>query len=67
VIEYFNSSFWMDAMMFLFEHRNLWWVGRVQCTFQSWELCLSAVGTNGMASALRNLECAESLSILSGK
>jgi hypothetical protein len=56
----------MDATVFSFEHRNLWWVGKVQCTFQSRELYPSAVGTDGMALALRNLECTESLSILSG-
>jgi hypothetical protein len=39
----------------------------VQCALQSQELCLSAVGTDGIALASWNLECAKTLSILSGK
>jgi hypothetical protein len=66
VIEYISSSFWMDAMVFSFVHRNLWWIGKVQCAFQSWELCSSAINIDSMASGLWNLECIESISILSG-
>jgi hypothetical protein len=54
-------------MVFSFEHRNLWWVGKVPCTFLSQEFCLSADSTNSMAAALRSLECTKSLSFLNGE
>jgi hypothetical protein len=48
----------MDAMIFLFVHRTFWWIGKVQCTFQSRELCSSGFVHDGLAVGLRDLECA---------
>jgi hypothetical protein len=39
----------------------------VQCAFQSRVLCPSAVDTDGMVVASRNLEYAKNLSILNGE
>jgi hypothetical protein len=57
-IKYFGFGLWMDAMIFSFVHRTFWWVGKVQCAFQSRKLCPSAFMHNGLAVGLPDLECA---------
>jgi hypothetical protein len=63
VIECFSSRLWMDAKVFLFEHRNLWWVGKVQCTLQSRDLYQSAIGTDAYTGASAVLKICKHLDI----
>jgi hypothetical protein len=47
----------MDAMTFLFVHITFWWVIKMQCAFQSRELCPSAFMQDGLAVDPSDLEC----------
>jgi hypothetical protein len=57
VFEYFGFGLWMDAMTFLFVHITFWWVIKMQCAFQSRELCPSAFMQDGLAVDPSDLEC----------
>jgi hypothetical protein len=46
----------MVVVIFLFQQRNLYWIGQVQCVFQSRDPCLTTVGNDSRAGALVGLK-----------